>query len=43
MSKPTCKDYTDVTNLRASDPGVVAKAWNARTTRPTGSFFWRKQ
>ena len=35
MSKPTCKDYTDVTNLRASDPGAVAKAWNARTTRPT--------
>src|SRR6478752_10401203 len=35
MSKPTCNEYTEVTNLRASDPGAVAKAWNARTTRPT--------
>ena len=35
MSKPTCKDYTDVTDLRAADPGAVAKAWDARTTRPT--------
>jgi DhnA family fructose-bisphosphate aldolase class Ia len=35
MSSPTCKDYGDVTELRAADPGAVAKAWNSRTTRPT--------
>src|SRR6478736_6662686 len=35
MSKPTCKNYTDITDLRAADPGAVAKAWDARTTRPT--------
>jgi DhnA family fructose-bisphosphate aldolase class Ia len=32
---PTCKDYSAVTDLRAADPGAVAKAWNSRTTRPT--------
>src|SRR6478735_2559519 len=35
MSKPTCKNYNDITDLRAADPGAVAKAWDARTTRPT--------
>jgi DhnA family fructose-bisphosphate aldolase class Ia len=30
-----CADYADVTNLRAADPAAVAKAWQARTTRPT--------
>jgi hypothetical protein len=29
-----CADYADVTNLRAADPAAVAKAWQARTTRP---------
>lgn len=32
---PMCADYADVTNLRAADPAAVAKAWQARTTRPT--------
>ena len=27
--------YADVTEIRASNPGAVAKAWQARTTRPT--------
>ena len=30
-----CADYADVTNLRVADPAAVAKAWQARTTRPT--------
>lgn len=30
-----CTDYAAVTDLRAGDPGAVAKAWQARTTRPT--------
>jgi DhnA family fructose-bisphosphate aldolase class Ia len=30
-----CKNYADVTELRASDPGAVANAWAARKTRPT--------
>ncbi|MEE6164346.1 MULTISPECIES: Cgl0159 family (beta/alpha)8-fold protein [unclassified Mycolicibacterium] len=33
MSK--CRDYAEVTQLRATDPGAVAKAWQERTTRPT--------
>ena len=32
---PTCKDYSAVTDLRAANPGAIAKAWNSRTTRPT--------
>ncbi len=32
---PACRDYAAVTDLRAGDPGAVAKAWQARTTRPT--------
>jgi len=35
MSKPVCADYAAVTDLRATDPGAVARAWNDRTTRPT--------
>ncbi|BDX31296.1 aldolase [Mycobacterium antarcticum] len=30
-----CSDYAAVTDLRAADPGAVARAWNDRTTRPT--------
>lgn len=29
------KTYADVTDVRAADPAAVAKAWQARTTRPT--------
>ena len=32
---PACADYAAVTDVRASDPGAVARAWNDRTTRPT--------
>src|SRR3984885_14741447 len=32
---PICADYTQVTDLRAADPGAVARAWRDRTTRPT--------
>jgi DhnA family fructose-bisphosphate aldolase class Ia len=35
MSNALCSDYAAVTDLRASDPGAVAKAWDSRTTRPT--------
>ncbi|MCV7216807.1 aldolase [Mycobacterium crocinum] len=33
MSSP-CKDYADITDLRAADPAAIAKAWQQRTTRP---------
>jgi DhnA family fructose-bisphosphate aldolase class Ia len=29
-----CRDYAAVTDLRAADPGAVARAWAQRTTRP---------
>jgi DhnA family fructose-bisphosphate aldolase class Ia len=29
-----CKDYSEITDLRAGDPGAVARAWDARVTRP---------
>jgi DhnA family fructose-bisphosphate aldolase class Ia len=32
MSSPT---YADITEIRAADPGAVARAWAARATRPT--------
>lgn len=35
MSSALCSDYAAVTDLRAADPGAVAKAWESRTTRPT--------
>ena len=35
MSKPVCSDYAEVTAVRAANPGAVAEAWQARTTRPT--------
>jgi DhnA family fructose-bisphosphate aldolase class Ia len=30
-----CSDYAQITNLRATDPAAVARAWQSRTTRPT--------
>ena len=35
MSNPVCKDYTEITDLRATDPGGIDRAWQNRTTRPT--------
>jgi DhnA family fructose-bisphosphate aldolase class Ia len=35
MSDVVCADYADVTNVRASDPAAVPRAWQKRTTRPT--------
>jgi DhnA family fructose-bisphosphate aldolase class Ia len=35
VARPACADYAAVTDVRAGDPGAVAKAWQARTTRPT--------
>jgi DhnA family fructose-bisphosphate aldolase class Ia len=35
MSKPLCADYAAINELRTSDPGAVARAWQNRTTRPT--------
>jgi DhnA family fructose-bisphosphate aldolase class Ia len=36
MSRPPlCADYAALTDLRATDPGAVALAWEARATRPT--------
>ncbi len=32
---PLCSDYAAVTEVRATDPGAVARAWEHRTTRPT--------
>ncbi|BBY15116.1 Cgl0159 family (beta/alpha)8-fold protein [Mycolicibacterium litorale] len=29
-----CADYAELTELRASDPGAIARAWQARTPRP---------
>jgi DhnA family fructose-bisphosphate aldolase class Ia len=34
MSEALCADYADITELRAADPGAIATAWQARTTRP---------
>ncbi len=31
----SAKTYAEVTDVRAADPAAVAKAWQARTTRPT--------
>jgi DhnA family fructose-bisphosphate aldolase class Ia len=35
MSDPICKDYTAITDLRATDPGAIARAWQNRASRPT--------
>jgi DhnA family fructose-bisphosphate aldolase class Ia len=32
---PVCKDYAAITDLRATDPGAIARAWQNRATRPT--------
>ena len=34
MSEATCKDYAEITDLRASDPGAIARAWQGRAARP---------
>ena len=35
MSRALCADYAAITELRASDPGAIARAWQERVTRPT--------
>jgi DhnA family fructose-bisphosphate aldolase class Ia len=35
VARPLCADYAAVTEVRAADPGAVAKAWQARSSRPT--------
>ena len=35
MSEALCRDYAAITDLRANDPGAIARAWQNRTTRPT--------
>ena len=35
MSEALCTDYAGITELRASDPGGIARAWQDRVTRPT--------
>ena len=32
---PMCADYTEITELRATDPAAIDRAWQNRTTRPT--------
>lgn len=32
---PLCTDYAAITELRATDPGAIARAWQNRVTRPT--------
>jgi DhnA family fructose-bisphosphate aldolase class Ia len=34
MSDAVCKDYAEITDVRATDPQAVERAWQARTTRP---------
>ena len=35
ISEALCTDYAGITELRASDPGAIARAWQDRVTRPT--------
>jgi DhnA family fructose-bisphosphate aldolase class Ia len=35
MSSALCTDYAAVSELRAADPGAIARAWQTRTARPT--------
>ncbi len=36
MSKtPLCSDYAAITEIRATDPAAVSRAWQHRSTRPT--------
>lgn len=32
---PRCRNYAEITELRATNPAAIAEAWDARTTRPT--------
>jgi len=32
---PICADYTEITELRATDPAAIGRAWQNRTTRST--------
>ena len=34
---PLCKDYAAITDLRASDPGAVARAWQNRSDQADGA------
>jgi DhnA family fructose-bisphosphate aldolase class Ia len=34
-NQPLCKDYSAISDLRATDPAAITRAWQARTTRPT--------
>ncbi|MDF2826473.1 MAG: hypothetical protein K0R68_3881 [Mycobacterium sp.] len=34
-STALCRDYSQITDLRACDPGAIQRAWDARVTRPT--------
>ena len=34
MSNAVCKDYTEITDVRASDPQAVERAWQTRAIRP---------
>jgi DhnA family fructose-bisphosphate aldolase class Ia len=33
--KQICADYTEITEVRATDPGAIDRAWQNRATRPT--------
>jgi DhnA family fructose-bisphosphate aldolase class Ia len=35
MPEALCVDYAAITELRANDPGAIARAWQNRATRPT--------
>jgi len=35
LSRALCTDYAGLTELRASDPGAITRAWQNRATRPT--------
>jgi DhnA family fructose-bisphosphate aldolase class Ia len=35
LSQALCSDYAGISELRASDPGAIANAWQDRVTRPT--------
>jgi DhnA family fructose-bisphosphate aldolase class Ia len=35
ISQALCTDYAAITELRASDPGAITRAWQDRVTRPT--------
>ncbi len=32
---PVCADYAEITELRATDPAAIERAWQNRNTRPT--------